>query len=550
MRMDRVAGGRVAHAALAGLFVLVFAACGARFLASAHRAPTPPRHPMLSAGLCPIIHCDHYQSGALPVRGPQGPSRALSEGEMDLLWSSPISGGHLDYTYPDGTTVYWIPKVDRILKVRVDGNGRMVRLAEHALVPLRFPAFSGEHMKRWIEELDRLDVTSQAYRDEVAAWRGYETEALRAYYAMVDRDGVLYVGGVDRLVAYGDELSGQADSPIRELRQFVFDPKQMNGDRPIMIGTNVTHDGHILAVTIDGTVVAVDRAFTRGAYHRLAGEQIWNGLSADEHGGVYVIGSRRMHKLVWNGHAFSDRIEDGAWSEPYEIGPLDATVRGRRGSGTAPVLMGLASDRDRFVAAADGADVNHLVLYWRDEIPEDWPGLPGEESRRIAGKVAVDFGIVNLSHSYAENAAVVLGYGAVLANNEMRSGEPATLDVQLRVTDPSVGAAGVHKFEWDPKTRSFATAWVRSDISNPNSTPVVSALDRGLHLAAVEKGAWVFTTLDWDTGRTRAQYTLGRSQRFNPLNLAVQLLPNGDPFYTTMGGVLHLRLSKGASTGR
>jgi hypothetical protein len=39
-------------------------------------------------------------------------------------------------------------------------------------------------------------------------------------------------------------------------------------------------------------------------------------------------------------------------------------------------------------------------------------------------------------------------------------------------------------------------------------------------------------------------YVLGESERFNPIMLALQLLPNGDPIYPAFGGVVHLRLGE------
>ena len=48
----------------------------------------------LSKGICPIIHCNTYQTDALPVRGPQAPTQTLDDKVIDHLWSSPIAGGH------------------------------------------------------------------------------------------------------------------------------------------------------------------------------------------------------------------------------------------------------------------------------------------------------------------------------------------------------------------------------------------------------------------------------------------------------------------------
>ena len=506
-----------------------------------------PKNPMLSNGLCALVHCDPYQTDAFAVRGPTLPSRTLGDAEIDLLWGSPISAGVLDVSYPDGTTVFWVPKVDRIWKLGLDAELRLIVLAELLLPPGKYPAHSAEFMRRWTAELDRLPLASDAYREKAAYWRDYQLEALHAYYAVVDRDGVLYVGGRDRLVAYGDAEPGNPHSEVVKRGELVFDPAQMNGGPPVLIGLSATWDGTLIAVSLDGTVIAVDRALSRAVYHRIPGERFWNSIAVDEQGGVYAVSDERLHKLVWTGQAFSTRAEDGAWSEPYEVGANDAALRGSRGSGTTPTLLGLESDRDQFVLIADAADVNNLVLYWRDSIPEDWEQIDGTPSRRIAGKAPVDFGQSDLTDSYSENSPVALGYGAVIANNRPRNGMALHLDNQLWINDPAVAPLGVQKFRWDPKRRRFGTAWVRAELSNPNSTPVIAAHNRQLHCVTVHDGVWSLETLDWDSGATRAIYALGRSQRFNPIELSMQLMGNGDPIFSVFGGVLHLKIGEPAN---
>jgi hypothetical protein len=466
----------------------------------------------------------------------------LREDEIDLLWGSPISGGVLDIPYPDGTTVFWVPKVDRIQKLGLDPELRLVVLAELLLPPGKYPAHSGEFMQEFIGQLDALPLGGDAYREQASYWRDYQLEALHAYYAALDRNGVLFVGGRDRLVAYADVEPGNPYSPIEKRGELVFDPEQMNGGPPLLIGLNATWDGTLIAVSLDGTLIAVDRSLSRAVYHRLPGERFWNSVAVDEAGGIYAVTDRQLHKVVWTGEAFSTRPEDGAWSEPYEVGANDAALRGSRGSGTTPSLMGLESDRDQFVVIADAADVNNLVLYWRDEIPEDWTALEGAPSRRIAGRAPVDFGQPGLTDSYSENSPVVLGYGAAIANNRPRNGMALHLDNQLWINQAAVVPRGLQKFVWDPDAQRFSVAWVRPELSNPNSTPAISAHDHQLQLVTVHDGVWAFETLDWGTGATRGLYLLGRSQRFNPIALSMQLMSNGDPLYSVFGGVLHLRI--------
>jgi hypothetical protein len=361
---------------------------------------------------------------------------------------------------------------------------------------------------------------------------------------VLDRDGVLFVAARDRLIAYGDAEPGNPRSPIVRRGELVLDPAQMNGGPAVLVGLNASFDGTLIAASLDGTLIAVDRSLASAVYHRIPGERIWNGLAVDEQGGVYAVSDKRLHKLVWTGQGFSARLEDGAWAEPYEVGAKDAALRGGRGSGTTPTLLGLETDGDQFVLIADAADVNNLVLYWRDAIPEGWDQLEGTPSRRIAGKARVDFGDDDLADSYSDNAPTSLGYGAVVTNHRPRNGMPLHLDNQLWINDSAVAPVGIQKFEWDPERQRFESVWVRNDLSSPSSTPVVSAHDRQLNCVTLHDGVWAFQTLDWDTGATRAIHTLGRSQRFNPIQLSLQLMANGDPIYSVFGGVLHLKIGQ------
>ena len=150
-----------------------------------------PRNPALASGLCALVHCDPYQSDAFPVRGPARPPGALGDAELDLLWGSPLSAGVLDMTYPDGTTVFWVAKVDRIWKLGLDAGLRLVVLAELPLPPGKYPAHSADFMRGFVDELDALPFAGDAWRQKAAYWRDYQLEALHAYQAVLDRDGVI-----------------------------------------------------------------------------------------------------------------------------------------------------------------------------------------------------------------------------------------------------------------------------------------------------------------------------------------------------------------------
>ena len=502
----------------------------------------------LSKGICPLIHCDTQQSDTFDVVGPISPSKILSKKEIDLLWSSPIAGGVLDYIYPDGQRVFWVPQVDRIMKLRLNSDNTLEKIAEMPLQPKDYPRFSPEDMQEKIRQLDDAQLNSEKYEELADFWDGYQTEGLRAYYAMVNNAGILYVSNRNGVVAYTDSEPGNPASGITKVGQYTFAKLKLQlGLRMpmvILIGMNMTPDGHIIAVTIDGTVIGIKPDLSDAYYHNLKGEQIWNSIAIDSKDGIYLTGNKAMHKLVWTDTGFSTKLKDGAWSVPYENGELNDSLRAGRGSGTTPALMGSPQDEDRFVVSADGADVNNLIFYWRDEIPDDWKQLPGTSSPRIAGIMPVNFGDNSLNNSYSECSATMFEYGALLANNAVKTNEAMTMDVQLKMKDPARTPFGIQKFHWNPATQQAEVAWSRDDVSSPNSVPIVSKKDRGLHAVGIKDGKWVWETLDWDSGKTRAVYVLGESERFNPIMLALQLLPNGDPIYPAFGGVVHLRLGE------
>jgi hypothetical protein len=344
----------------------------------------------LSGGTCPTIHCNTYQTDALPLKGPEAPTQVLGDDVIDHLWSSPIAGGILDYTYADGTTVFWVSQVDRIMKLRLDDRNRLQKITELPIQPKKFPRFSPEDMQRIVGKLDAAKLGTKEYDELADEWNGYQVEGLRAYYAMVSDKGILYVSNRNGVVAYGDAEPGKPGSGIVKLGQYVFKKLKLQlGFKmplPIMIGMNVTPDGHIIAVTIDGTVVAIKPDLSDAVYYNLPDEQIWNSIAIDENGGIYVPGTKKLHKLVWKAGTFSDDPKDGAWVEAYEIGSLDETLRAERGSGTTPALMGGPDDEERFVVFADAANVNNLILYWRDDIPADWKQIPGTSSAAAASQ--------------------------------------------------------------------------------------------------------------------------------------------------------------------
>jgi len=150
----------------------------------------------------------------------------------------------------------------------------------------RYPFITEDAIKVCVTKLDAVPFDSPEYRRLAAQWRGYEYYAAsRSVYALLDKDNVLYVGGGDRIVAYGDVEPGNPNSAIEKKGELVFDPSRLNKGRGFMFGIAMNFDGHLVAASQDGTVVGCSRDFQVCHYHTLGDEQIWNGIAVDENGG-------------------------------------------------------------------------------------------------------------------------------------------------------------------------------------------------------------------------------------------------------------------------
>lgn len=501
-----------------------------------------PRPSDMGDGSCVMMHCDTWQSDTVDISVGLAPSQRLNTDQIDLHWSSPIAGGLFDRIYPDGQRVYWLAKTDRIQKLMINADNQWQSVAELPVPTSRFPYYDPQTISDWVKEFDGLSDPAQK-ADMAKFWRGYQQEALRAYNSLLDAEGQLIVAALDRVMVFGDKVEAEATGPIEKKAEWLLDDRQLNrlmvapearSTLPIIVAMNMLSDGHLVLATLDGTVIVVDRDFEEAHYHRLPGESIWNQIATDDAGGIYISTSHRWRKLIWTGGEISDSALDGAWSVIYE--------RAEKGVGATapPALMGLPDDDDRFLVVTNDKAVNEAVLLWRDEIPEQWQSLEGETNRRIAGRIALDFGHEGATESRVELSPAVSGYSVVFARGWRRQDGAATLDRQLLL--PAKGAGeGVQQLRWSPEARAFRSVWSRPDVASPNSSPIANAATRRLHVLGPLRGEWVWRVLDWSTGNDLAQYALGRSAALNPVMLGLQLSPSGEPMYPAFGGAVRLR---------
>ncbi len=507
-------------------------------------AEMPPKNPYLADSNYAMGHADSAQQDALPQAGPMGPTRTLQKDELQYTFTGPgYFGINTSGVYPDGKRVFWGNGLDRLVKLDYDSY--------EVITEKFFPGEerytleqSEESIAEFNESNDGIFALYHAYQD------AQKLRNLSNLYTLMDSDNTYYVGNKSGLItAYGDKDPGDSRSPIVELRSFQL-PAEATG--PIM-GLNLTYDGWLIAATEHGYMAAIKRDFSEyrliridhseGAEDKSTGRTgygwIRNAFAIDKDGGIYIASQEHMHKVVWTGDQLSTDENDGAWSVPYlnDWG---------HGSGATPSLMGFGEE-DPFVVITDGQPQMNVVLFWRDQIPEDWQQLPGTPSRRIAGQLPVTMDDPTLNKIQSEQSVVVAGYGALVVNNHPRNipwylpNQAASLLVSYLGSNPQHQPYGVQKFEWDPRERSLKESWVNAEISSPSTVPIVGVGSNAVYLIGARDNQWTLEAIDWSTGESRFHYVIG-GQRYNVLFSGTLLDEDGRVHYGTPWGRVRLNI--------
>jgi hypothetical protein len=238
-------------------------------------------------------------------------------------------------------------------------------------------------------------------------------------------------------------------------------------------------------------------------------ETVSNNIAADEDGGIYVVTSRAMHRIDWDPGAGTLQP---AWVAPYETGTGTASaIRLGAGSGSTPSLMGTDPDDDRFVVITDGQDLMHLVLFWRDEIPEGWEPVADGADRRIACQVPVTFGDPRATRSLSEQSVLVRGHATVHVSNLLVDdsafagigGTTASALAALEGGNPEQAPTGIERIDWDPESQTCRSVWANTELSIPNGIPTMSAATDLVYGVGQRDGQWGVEAVDFGTGASR-----------------------------------------------
>ncbi|PSR17365.1 hypothetical protein C8255_12950 [filamentous cyanobacterium CCP3] len=302
---------------------------------------------------------------------------------------------------------------------------------------------------------------------------------------------------------------------------------------------SLAYDGWIIFVTDAGYVCAVTTDFSEYRSLQLPlneGEtNFHNTYALDETGGIFIATTDRMLRVDWQ-----DTELSLTWDIPYDFrGPgcenvsrnlieeFLAVARGETctGSGTTPTLMGL-DGQDELVLVVDGHAPNNMVAFWRDEIPEDWEGLPGYD-RRVAAVTPLPYSTPEGDGFTAENSPTVWGYDVAVA--------------QYNGFDPGPNPLpGVQKLTWSPDTKTLDIAWATDEV-NFNNVLTYSAGTNLVYGTGQRDGIFYFWGLDWDTGEIALEVLLGEGDDYLDQGNQIVIDEDGTAFFSSATGIVRLQ---------
>jgi hypothetical protein len=297
----------------------------------------------------------------------------------------------------------------------------------------------------------------------------------------------------------------------------------------------MTYDGWVIVATFDGLVYAVSRDFRQ--FHELSlpgrppkSEEGWmdafmrNNIAVDDQGGIYIVTVKNFHRVQWTGRKLSLEEADGAWTVDYHPG--------RIGTGVTPTLLGWGDERDKLVLITSGnEEKDELQLYWRGEIPADWPGKAGY-SRQLAGAMPIIFKGEDSAGLIQEASPIAKDYGFFITDPRPAHPFPeqGSADRQIFATMAAqmlsaYSLNGASKYSWDEATNQLVLDW-STDLSAYREICTVSVEDI-VYCLGRRDGQWTVEGINWNSGAADFHLVIGNSQRFNSGGGGMRLTPDG-----------------------
>jgi hypothetical protein len=439
-----------------------------------------PQNPYLSPNGTNSMHNDAYGSNAYEVSGPLGDNlsvRSASYGVSECATIAFDSRGHI---------------------VGLCGGlqGFALRLIDPTTLGTLGPDLTTSNRSLYPVSNPFTDICGGTYfslsKDDVAY---VVTSARQVIKVRVDANGFTTLGSYDvsSVVASGDCL----------------------------VATLPDWSGRTFFVTQKGRVGAIDP--TTGAVRALqlpAGEGIFNSISGDESGAIYLVTDHRLYSVG----ADASGTPVIRWSHSYDRGSVQKPGQLSQGSGTTPTLIGR-----NIVAITDNADPQmHVQFYQRD----------GAD----AGRLLCQAPVFGAGASDTENSLAYAGgsggsASVIVENNYGYSGVQST-----ELGNSTTGGVAKVTLNADDTCQ---VDWTNPIIS-PTAVPKVSLANGLLYLYAKPKSgllddSWYFSAVDIRTGRTQWMERTGNGIQWNNHYASIYLGPDGAAYLPPLAGLVRLK---------
>jgi hypothetical protein len=506
-------------------------------------SPATPNPFLVQGSTYPMIHWDSAATDVTTASGWVGDHVVQPE---QVKWQPmpPSSVGAAHRPYPDGEEAFFVSGNNSVSKMRTTDGA--FELIDRIIIP-GFDAQNAteDEIRDLVQAIDSGGTDETRYLPPLQAYtEKHQVNGQNlafGVYTLLDRDGNYYSGWGTTVFKVADEKPDDVRSNIKAIRSFdLKDGLPPDEAKKIsrLLGLGMTYDGHIV-VAMPGIIAVLDRDLSNMKHIMLEGEAIDNGITVDDGGGIYVVTSKYMRKLVWDGQRLSDREADGAWKSEYDY------VHGNphafsRGAGNTPTLMGFGPDEQHLVIIADAGEPVKFVALWRDDIPEDFKQVPGTKSRRIAGQRVLSFD----PPATIEWSPHVRGYGAMMFASSWPDPvkQDDKLDLYATVLSAGVSRAaprGSEKISWDPDTYTLTSDWT-TDYGMQWALHPISSATNTVHLAELKGGVYSLVAVNWTTGKEVGHTTLGSSAIFNTMGGFFIPLENGDIYVTGVFGPVRI----------
>lgn len=313
----------------------------------------------------------------------------------------------------------------------------------------------------------------------------------------------------------------QTDGPALEKgRSWPLAPHLPEGD--CVVALTADWDGLVWFVSQQGTVGTLDRATGKVRTVDL-GEGIYNSLSSDETGGVYVVTTHATYRLD------ADRRDRPrvTWRRGYDRGSAVKPGMLSQGSGTSPTLIG-----KRWIVVADNAEPRMRVLVY-------------DRRRGVRDRLHCRVPVFGKGASTTENSLVAAGRSVLVENNYGYEGVQST--TLGRTTTPGIARVLIRR-------NGCSVAWTNDEVVAPTSVPKAS-LGNGLLYAYTKPAradgldAWYFSALDIRTGELAWSRLTGTGIQWNNHYAAIYLGPDGTAYVATLAGLIRLADGGGPVSG-